>query len=163
MKKIICRLLFLLLTLNVMELMAADMKIDVFSTADGKSLGYVQAVDTHHGILLTPHVFGLSPGLHGMHIHENPSCENHAADAGGHWDPHLTHAHLGPYADGHLGDLPAVYVDAKGNATLPVLAPNLTLKELAGHSLMIHAGADNYSDNPSMGGGGERFACGVIS
>ncbi|EDQ9399748.1 superoxide dismutase family protein, partial [Salmonella enterica] len=45
-----------------------------------------------------------------------------------------------------------------------LLAPRLkSLSELKGHSLMIHAGGDNYSDNPAkLGGGGARFACGVV-
>ena len=32
---------------------------------------------------------------------------------------------MGPYASGHLGDLPAIYVAADGTATTPVLAPRL--------------------------------------
>lgn len=28
---------------------------------------------------------------------------------------------------------------------------------------MVHAGGDNHSDHPQpLGGGGERFACGVV-
>jgi Cu-Zn family superoxide dismutase len=31
-------------------------------------------------------------------------------------------------------------------------------------ALMIHAGADNYSDTPeTLGGGGARIACGVTA
>jgi len=37
------------------------------------------------------------------------------------------------------------------------------LADLAGHSLMIHAGGDNHSDHPMpLGGGGARIACGVV-
>ena len=37
------------------------------------------------------------------------------------------------------------------------------LGQLAGKALMIHAGGDNYSDEPKpLGGGGARVACGVI-
>jgi len=28
---------------------------------------------------------------------------------------------------------------------------------------MIHAGGDNYTDEPALGGGGARVACGVIN
>lgn len=143
--------------------LADEIKIEMFSVADGKSLGFVEAVDTPQGVLLTPHLSHLSPGLHGMHMHQNPSCGHQAADAGGHWDPKTTNSHQGPYGHGHLGDLPALYVDAQGNATLPVLAPHLVVKDFSQHSLMIHAGGDNYSDNPPMGGGGERIVCGAIS
>ena len=30
-------------------------------------------------------------------------------------------------------------------------------------SLMIHAGGDTYADEPHLGGGGARMACGVVS
>lgn len=48
-----------------------------------------------------------------------------ALAAGGHFDPQKTGKHLGPYADGHLGDLPPIYVTADGMANYPVLAPRL--------------------------------------
>jgi Cu-Zn family superoxide dismutase len=39
----------------------------------------------------------------------------------------------------------------------------LKVKDLTGHSLMIHAGGDNFSDEPAaLGGGGARVACGMI-
>ncbi len=32
-----------------------------------------------------------------------------------------------------------------------------------GLAIMVHAGGDNYSDDPKpLGGGGDRIACGVI-
>lgn len=113
--------------------------------------------------------------------------------AGGHFDPEKTGRHHGPYGmnsqmmDGHMmgghrmgdhrsgmtarrgamgghrGDLPPLVVNADGTATLPVLAPQLKVADLSGKALMIHAGGDNYSDDPApLGGGGARIACGVI-
>ncbi|APC92115.1 MULTISPECIES: superoxide dismutase family protein [Francisella] len=119
------------------------------------------------GMLITPHLYNLPADTkHGMHIHINPSCKNNGMSAGGHWDPDNTQKHLGPYnTDGHKGDLPVLVVNANGTATKPVVAPRLdSLDELVGHSLMIHARSDNYSDKPqSLGGGGARMWCGVIS
>jgi len=44
-----------------------------------------------------------------------------------------------------------------------VHAPKLTLADLKGRSIMIHANGDNHSDTPKkLGGGGARVACGVI-
>jgi Cu-Zn family superoxide dismutase len=44
-----------------------------------------------------------------------------------------------------------------------VIAPNLKLADVKGRAIMIHAGGDNYSDQPApLGGGGARIACGVI-
>jgi superoxide dismutase, Cu-Zn family len=134
------------------------------SSANQVKLGTVTATDTQYGLLFTPELELLTPGIHGMHVHENPSCADGGLAAGGHLDPMHTGKHLGPYNNaGHLGDLPALTVTADGKASLPVLAPRLKVADLKGHSLIIHAGGDNYSDTPPMGGGGARMACGVIS
>jgi Cu-Zn family superoxide dismutase len=137
----------------------------------GAEIGTVTAATSPYGTILTPNLRGLAPGLHGFHVHQNPSCAPAEKDgktvaglaAGGHYDPANTGHHAGPYGDGHLGDLPPLYVDGNGNATLPVLAPRLKVSDLKGRSLMIHAGGDNYSDEPQkLGGGGARVACGIV-
>jgi Cu-Zn family superoxide dismutase len=149
----------------VVELRAAE------ATGAGAVLGTIAVSSTPYGTLFTPSLSGLAPGLHGFHVHENPSCDPKEQDgkmvpalaAGGHFDPAKTGKHLGPYADGHLGDLPPLYVDAGGKSTLPVLAPRIKLSDLKGRSLMVHAGGDNFADHPQpLGGGGARIACGVI-
>jgi Cu-Zn family superoxide dismutase len=137
----------------------------------GAALGTVTVTSTPYGALFTPSLSGLMPGVHGFHVHENPSCDPKEQDgkmvpalaAGGHFDPGKTGKHLGPYGDGHLGDLPPLVVDAEGKSTVPVLAPRIKLSDLKGHSLMVHAGADNFADHPHpLGGGGARIGCGVI-
>lgn len=130
----------------------------------GKKLGFVHFQDTQYGLLITPHLHDLPPGLHGFHIHVKPSCANNGMAAKGHLDPVHQDKHLGPYNPiSHLGDLPALFVDQAGKATLPILAPRLKVKMIKKHALMIHKGGDNYSDTPlPLGGGGARFACEVI-
>ena len=149
----------------VVEMRAAD------AGGPGGVLGTVTVSATPYGALFSPDLTGLSPGLHGFHVHEHPSCDPKdqagkpvpALGAGGHDDPGQTGKHLGPYAEGHLGDLPPLFVDASGRGTLPVLAPRLKLEDLRGRSLMVHAGGDNFSDQPEpLGGGGPRVACGVV-
>ena len=58
-----------------------------------------------------------------------------ALAAGGHYDPDKTDRHAGPYGNGHLGDLPFLYVDKEGKASLPVLAPRLKVADLQGGGL----------------------------
>ena len=138
----------------------------------GNSVGQVLLEESPFGLLIKPALFGLSPGEHGFHVHENPSCQPKEKDgvmvpglaAGGHFDPLGTGKHLGPYnTQGHLGDLPVLVVNQQGKAVTPVLAPRLTLAMVRGHALMIHAQGDNYADKPvALGGGGQRLACGVI-
>lgn len=151
-----------------------DVPVNLVS-ADGapKPIGSVHIEETDYGLLFTPKLTDLPAGVHGFHVHEKGSCDAGEKDgvkvaalaAGGHFDPDKTGKHLGPYdKNGHLGDLPAIYVTADGKADYPVLAPRLKkLSEVKGHALMVHAGGDNHSDHPKpLGGGGDRAACGVI-
>lgn len=137
----------------------------------GASAGQVTVSESKYGLVFTPALHGLSPGLHGFHLHQMPSCETTEKDgkkvaagaAGGHYDPATTNVHGSPWGDGHLGDLPAIYVDANGSSVQPVLAPRLKPSDLNGRALMVHIGGDNHSDHPAvLGGGGARVACGVI-
>lgn len=141
-------------------------------TGEGSEIGQITVTESPHGLVFTPDLKNLSHGLHGFHVHENPSCEPHhdgdehtpAGAAGGHYDPYEAEKHGAPWGDGHLGDLPALYVDEEGKATHPVLAPRLTMEHLKGRALIIHEGGDNYSDDPKpLGGGGARSACGTVS
>ncbi|ATM84675.1 superoxide dismutase [Cu-Zn] SodC [Yersinia massiliensis] len=158
------------------SLFAAEVTVtmnEALPEGNGKALGTVTVTETAYGLLFTPNLTGLTTGIHGFHLHENPSCAAGqkegksvpALAAGGHFDPQKTGVHLGPYSDkGHLGDLPGLVVNADGTANYPVLAPRLkSLTELKQHALMIHAGGDNYADHPmALGGGGARMVCGVI-
>ena len=132
--------------------------------------GMVRAEDSAHGLLLTPRLTGLPPGAHGFHLHDHPDCApamnkgtmESGMAAAGHWDPQQTGRHAGPYGEGHQGDLPVLFVDADGRADTPVLAPRVKEADLQGHALMIHAGGDTYRDDPALGGGGKRIACGIV-
>ncbi|KTD80481.1 superoxide dismutase family protein [Legionella waltersii] len=142
---------------------ATDLKATVYTTeAKPTALGEVTFSETPYGLLITPNLKGLPTGLHGFHLHQHPDCGDSGNHAGSHYDPSNTNSHQGPYGSGHLGDLPVLYVSPEGTASTPVLAPRLKLNQLSNLTVMIHANGDNYSDNPPLGGGGTRIACGVI-
>ena len=154
---------------NAEELIVHMHRID--SAGAGKAIGTTTVSSSRYGTLFTPELNELTPGLHGFHVHQNPSCEPGEQEgnpvpglaAGGHYDPAGSGKHEGPYGNGHLGDLPALYVNENGQATQPVLAPRLKIADVKARSLMIHAGGDNYSDHPEkLGGGGARIACGMV-
>jgi Cu-Zn family superoxide dismutase len=144
----------------------------ISATGVGPALGGVSFEDSAPGLIITRKLAGLPTGNHGFHIHEKGDCEPGKHDgkmaagfaAGGHYDPAHTSKHLGPLStDGHRGDLPVLVVDSHGDANSVVTAPHLTVAEIRGRSVMIHAGGDNYADTPlPLGGGGARIACGVI-
>lgn len=149
--------------------------VTLYRTAEngtGDTVGTVTLKDTIYGLLLTPNLANLAPGMRGFHIHENPSCSPAEKNgrtvpggaAGGHFDPLDSNSHEGPYGDGHLGDLPPLYVAPDGTATTPVLAPRLRLRFVRNRAVMVHLRGDNFSDEPvALGGGGPRSVCGVIS
>lgn len=138
----------------------------------GASVGTIAISEGPAGVILKLDLHGLPPGPHGFHVHANPSCGPGEKDgkpvpagaAGGHLDPAMTGMHMGPTGAGHLGDLPVIVVAADGTATSTLVAPRIkSLAQLKAHALMIHAGGDNYADQPApLGGGGPRLACGVI-
>ncbi|BAE51782.1 superoxide dismutase family protein [Paramagnetospirillum magneticum] len=154
--------------------LAAELVIPVSAidaSGVGAIIGSLKVKDGKGGMMVTPRLAGLTPGPHGFHIHENPSCQPKEQDgkpvpglsAGGHYDPAKAGKHEGPWGHGHLGDLPALAVNGDGTATDPVVVPKLKVADLKGRAVVIHAGADNYADQPKpLGGGGGRVACGVV-
>jgi Cu-Zn family superoxide dismutase len=137
----------------------------------GKDIGTITISEGPKGLVLTPKLTDLAPGAHGFHVHQNADCSAGMKEgkvvpglaAGGHYDPAGTGKHEGYEGKGHLGDLPVLTVGADGTATTAVIAPRLKLSDVKGRSVMIHAGGDNYSDQPApLGGGGARIACGAI-
>jgi Cu-Zn family superoxide dismutase len=138
----------------------------------GRKLGTIHFEDTKKGLKITPNLQSLAPGEKGFHIHQEASCDaklnaekkwEAAGAAGGHFDPEHASQHLGPNKAGHLGDLPVLKVNPSGIANHAVIAPRLKLKDILGHSIIIHKNGDNYSDKPEkLGGGGPRIACGVL-
>jgi Cu-Zn family superoxide dismutase len=138
----------------------------------GEEVGTVQLADSAEGLVIQTDLSGLPPGPHGLHLHSEGSCEPAQNDQGqmaaamaakGHYDPDSTGKHAGPEGEGHKGDLPVLEVAADGTAQVTLTATRLKLADAQGRALMIHAGGDNYSDEPKpLGGGGARIACGVI-
>lgn len=141
------------------------------SNGIGAVIGSVKVKDGKQGLTVIPKLAGLTPGPHGFHVHENPSCAPKEQDgkmvaglsAGGHYDPGKAGKHEGPWGHGHRGDMPALAVNGDGTASDPVVVPMLKTADLMGRAIVIHAGADNYSDSPKpLGGGGGRVACGIV-
>jgi len=170
--RIIAPLLFSFLGIGLAHAEEVVVPMELINaTGAGQPVGSVTIMETNYGLVFTPTLEGLPPGVHGFHVHENRSCQPQQKDgqpvaglaAGGHYDPSATKRHGTPWGDGHLGDLPGLVVDQAGRSSYPVLAPRLKLQDVKSRSLMIHMGGDNHSDHPQpLGGGGARMACGVI-
>lgn len=155
---------------------AAELRVEMrqaTATGAGDAVGSLNIADSPAGAVVKTALKGLPPGPHGLHVHENGSCAPTtpgggapvpAGAAGGHFDPRKTGKHEGPQGSGHLGDLPLLTVAADGTANTSLTAPNIKdVAVLRGKAVVIHAGGDNYGDQPApLGGGGARLACGVL-
>ena len=83
----------------------------------GADVGRIVVTETPHGLVFTPKLERLPPGMHGFHVHEKPDCGAKEIDgkptaagaAGGHLDPEGAGRHGTPWGDGHLGDLPPLF------------------------------------------------------
>ncbi|WP_415784224.1 superoxide dismutase family protein [Deinococcus saxicola] len=129
------------------------------------------------GMRVTVTASGLTPGMHGLHVHDLGRCTPGVdpavnkvvpfGGAGGHFDPGGSKNHDSPMAGnkyGHGGDLPMLNVgaDGTGTATFTTDKVSLTGKDgVLNRSLMIHADMDDYKSDPS-GKSGARERCGVI-
>lgn len=151
----------------------SQVTMELLDANGNTSIGSISLQDSEFGLVLTPNLSSLTPGVHGFHVHQTGSCEPTTKDgktvlggaAGGHYDPEKTNQHGAPWTtNNHKGDLPPLYADAGGKVTNAVLAPRLKVEDVKGKALMIHFGGDNHSDHPApLGGGGARMACGVIN
>lgn len=114
-------------------------------------------------------VAGLSPGQHGMHIHETGACTPPGFEsAGSHFNPtSKKHGLLNPEGP-HAGDLPNLVVEADGSADTTVTVAVSLLAQGSGsmigaqkRAFVIHADPDDQQTDPS-GSSGSRVVCGVI-
>lgn len=150
----------------------------MLKTAAGEAAGTVRFTDTDKGMEIAIEAQRLTPGRHGMHIHEAPDCAPGPDSAtgkmvpfgaaGGHFDPLDSKKHGPP--DGaaeksHAGDLPMLEAGADGSAKLSHVTRRLTVKpgptSVVGRTLIVHEKADDYQSDPSGNSGG-RALCGLI-
>lgn len=142
----------------------------MLSAASGSTLEGVATFteDNTGNVTLRVNVRHVSPGKHAIHIHENGDCSApDASSAGGHWNPTAeAHGKWGndPYHKGDLGNL-EVANDSTSTLTMTTdkwcVGCDDPMKNVVGKSVVIHAGVDDFTSQPSGDAGG-RIGCGVI-
>jgi Cu-Zn family superoxide dismutase len=114
-------------------------------------------------VLVTGEVTGLKPGKHGFHIHMyGDTRAPDGASAGGHYNPGGTDHGAPGAAKHHQGDLGNIEADAQGVAKINVKATGVSLGNIIGRSIVVHADPDDLTTQPS-GNAGARVAVGVIA
>ena len=130
--------------------------------------GTVTFSQDKEGVKAVVDLTGLSPGKHGIHIHEKTDMTApDLTSAGGHWDPDGHKQHGGPASESaqrHAGDLGNLEADESGKAHYEVSVSGVSIggkNDIVGHSVIVHAKEDDLKTNPAGNAGG-RVAGGAI-
>jgi Cu-Zn family superoxide dismutase len=131
-------------------------------TKDSKVRGMLRLMQKEDGLHIVGRVNNLTPGEHGFHIHEFGDLRSSdGTSAGGHFNPE-GHEHGAPGAKSHAGDLGNITAGEDGVAKVDIVATDAKLHVILGRALVVHAGKDDLSSQPSGDAGG-RVALGVIA
>jgi Cu-Zn family superoxide dismutase len=131
--------------------------------------GSIEFTFEAEGIRVEADITGLTPGKHGMHIHEWGDCSApDGMSAGGHFNPDTVDHGAPGNGVHHPGDFGNLDADADGNATLSIVIDPATFtmtegdkKNILGRGVIVHEKADDYGQPTGNAGG--RLACGVIN
>jgi Cu-Zn family superoxide dismutase len=140
--------------------------------AGGTPVGVARLTpDPAGGTNITVQARGLTPGEHGIHIHEVGKCDPPDFEsAGSHFNPFKAQHGLENPDGPHVGDMPNLPVSGNGTvanyqATISATLDSgreTSLLSSNGSALVIHANEDDQMTNPA-GNSGARVACGVIA
>lgn len=134
-------------------------------TQKNQAQGVVLFEQLKKGVSLQVNITGLTPGLHGFHIHEygDISMPN-GKGAGGHFNPE-GHNHSSPKnSSRHIGDLGNIEADDTGFASVVFIDQTLSLNganSIIGRAIIVHQNADDLTSQPT-GAAGSRVGQGVI-
>lgn len=132
------------------------------NTANPRLSGLVKFYQTTYGgVLVEAEIFNLpniethgSSNFYAFHIHEFGNCSDNFQKAGGHFNP-TNAAH-----PNHAGDMPPL-MGNQGYAWTTFYDKRFTIDEIIGKSVIIHAGRDDFTSQPS-GDSGPMIGCGEI-
>ncbi len=137
--------------------------------ASGRELGVLTLADAGAAISVDGTLRGLTPGVHGMHLHAVGRCDGpDFASAGPHWSPTAKQHGTANQAGPHFGDLMNITVGADSSVMVMMSTPAGSLRgangllDADGAAIVIHATTDDYMTDPS-GNSGARIACGVVT
>ena len=134
---------------------------------EGAVVGDLTAESAPGGVLLRVRIDpgSLSPGWHGLHLHQVPDCSDMGFKlSGGHVGKHEGGHGLKNPAGPEAGDLPNIYASRDGSAAAEMYTALTTfpaLEAAGGFAMVIHEGPDDQITQP-IGGAGARVACSAI-
>lgn len=145
-----------------------EARISLEAKSGSQVSGHLRLVREGEGVRLSGQISGLGAnGEHAFHIHEMGDCSaEDGSSAGGHFNPTAQAHGRSAHGEHHLGDQDNLQANAQGVAEVNAFFPGVSLgdgasSDAAGKAVIVHAGADDYTSQPTGNAGG-RIACGVI-
>ena len=145
--------------------------IAVLNNKEQKVQGTVYFTEENSRIKVEIKLKGLTPGLHGFHIHETGNLLDKCSSCKGHFNPYGKN-HGGPNSkERHVGDLGNIKANSKGVVEQVIYDSKIKLRgtksNIIGRSVVIHQDEDNLGipgDEESLktGRAGSRIGCAVI-
>ncbi|WCJ43625.1 Superoxide dismutase [Cu-Zn] [Euphorbia peplus] len=140
-------------------------------SGDANISGSIQFVQHPYGPThLTGKISGLSPGLHGFHIHALGDTSNGCISTGPHFNP-LKKNHGAPTSEErHAGDLGNIFAGSDGIAEISIRDMQIPLigqHSILGRAVVVHADPDDLGKgghelSKTTGNAGARVGCGII-
>ncbi|KAG0014851.1 hypothetical protein BGZ80_010189 [Entomortierella chlamydospora] len=111
-------------------------------------------------------VQNLTPGEHGIHVHELGDTSGGATTTGPHFNP--TNVPHGGHETGHVGDLGNITVDEKGWGDLVLESKRIKVWDIIGRSVVVAEKSDDLGKGSTAaskedGGSGKGIICGIIA
>ena len=159
---------FALISLQKKEEPSLSAISNIISKSNSDVSGTVSFTEINGVVSMTAKLTGLTPGDHAIHIHAIGDCS--AADgtsAGGHWNPTKVNHGVWGSPPFHIGDIGNIEVGVDGIGTITretdlwCIDCSDSTKNIVGKAIIIHAGIDDFSSQPS-GAAGPRIGCGEI-
>lgn len=155
-------------TVEVQEVVK-NIRLALESKSESTATGKVEIIEKEGMVTLNARLYGLTPGMHAIHIHEKADCS--AADAtssGGHWNPTMQpHGKWGAETGYHKGDIGNFEANENGEGTITITTNEWCIgcgdenKDILGKALIVHQGVDDFTTQPTGNAGG-RVSCGGI-
>lgn len=144
-------------------------KITLNAKSDSNVSGNVVFKEVDAGVSMTAIISGLASGQHAIHIHASSDCSSaDGTSAGGHWNPTAQpHGKWGAETGYHKGDIGNFIADENGHGTISFTTDEWCIgcgdetKDILGKSVIVHAGIDDLTSQPS-GAAGARVSCAGI-
>lgn len=138
---------------------------DIQAKSDTQTGGSVTFYQKGEVVTMKVKATNLTPGEHAIHLHDKADCSApDGMSTGGHWNPTSQDHGKWGHGDYHRGDIGNLVADEKGNAKLSFKTDLWCIgcedqtKNILNHSVIIHAGVDDFHTQPTGDAGG-RVGC----